>query len=152
MSILDFVKDAGRALGIGGTEAPTADQLKAAVGKLGLNASNLDVKVDGDKAVVSGQAASQEDKEKIALALGNTKGIAAVEDNIQVRETQPGQAQQAAASFYTVQSGDTLSAIAKKMYGNANKYEAIFRANQPMLSDPDEIYPGQVLRIPPREH
>lgn len=44
--------------------------------------------------------------------------------------------------------GDTLSAIAKTYYGNANRYPAIFEANKPMLSHPDKIYPGQVLRIP----
>ncbi len=52
--------------------------------------------------------------------------------------------------FYTVQRGDTLSAIAKKHYGEANAYMAIFEANRPMLDHPDRIYPGQVLRIPPR--
>jgi nucleoid-associated protein YgaU len=52
--------------------------------------------------------------------------------------------------FYTVQKGDTLSAIAKQHYGNANAYQAIFEANRPMLAQPDRIYPGQVLRIPPR--
>ena len=49
---------------------------------------------------------------------------------------------------YTVQTGDTLSKIAKEFYGNANKYQQIFEANKPMLKDPDKIYPGQVLRIP----
>ena len=44
--------------------------------------------------------------------------------------------------------GETLSAIAKKHYGNANAYMQIFEANKPMLKDPDHIYPGQVLRIP----
>ena len=48
-----------------------------------------------------------------------------------------------------VVSGDTLGAIAKQYYGNAMKYPVIFDANKPMLSDPDKIYPGQVLRIPP---
>ena len=50
---------------------------------------------------------------------------------------------------YTVQKGDNLSKIAKEFYGNANKYQQIFEANKPMLKDPDKIYPGQVLRIPP---
>ena len=47
------------------------------------------------------------------------------------------------------QRGGTLSAIAKKYYGDANKYPVIFEANKPMLSHPDKIYPGQKLRIPP---
>jgi len=50
--------------------------------------------------------------------------------------------------FYTVKSGDTLSSIAKQVYGDANQYNKIFTANQPMLSHPDKIYPGQSLRIP----
>jgi len=50
--------------------------------------------------------------------------------------------------YYTVVRGDTLSAIAKKEYGNANDYMKIFEANKPMLANPDKIYPGQLLRIP----
>jgi len=63
----------------------------------------------------------------------------------------PAEVEQAAFEFktYTVEKGDTLSKIAKAMYGNANKYPVIFEANKPMLKDPDKIYPGQVLRIPP---
>jgi hypothetical protein len=49
---------------------------------------------------------------------------------------------------YTVQSGDTLSAIAKKFLGNANAYMDIFNANKDQLTDPDKIKPGQVLKIP----
>ena len=53
---------------------------------------------------------------------------------------------------YTVQSGDTLSAIAKKFLGNANDYMEIFNANRDQLSDPDKIKPGQVLKIPQHAH
>ena len=52
------------------------------------------------------------------------------------------------ATFYTVKSGDTLGKIAQQQYGSASKYTVIFEANQPMLKDPDKIYPGQSLRIP----
>ena len=135
MGLWDFVKEAGERLGIGGHSEPKADDLKAAVGKLGLPVDGLDVKVDGDKVSVAGKAASQEIKEKVILALGK------VEDTI---ETPPG----TPAKLYTVQKGDTLSAIAKKQYADANKYQAIFEANKPMLSHPDKIFPGQVLRIP----
>ena len=54
------------------------------------------------------------------------------------------------AQYHTVVKGDTLSAIAKKYYGDASKYPEIFEANKPMLKHPDKIYPGQSLRIPPR--
>ena len=53
---------------------------------------------------------------------------------------------------YTVQSGDTLSAIAKKFLGNPNAYMEIFNANKDQLSDPDKIKPGQVLKIPTHSH
>ena len=65
-----------------------------------------------------------------------------MEDRIEVTTPQP------EARFYTVVKGDTLSAIAKKQYEDANQYAKIFEANKPMLRHPDKIYPGQVLRIP----
>ena len=49
---------------------------------------------------------------------------------------------------YTVQSGDTLGSIAKRMLGNASSYMEIFNANRDQLSDPNMIKPGQVLKIP----
>lgn len=144
MSLFDFIKAAGHKLGIGGgDDAPKPDELKKQVNDLGLSSSDLDVKVDGDTVKVSGSAASQEEKEKIVLALGNVSGVAKVEENI----TTP--AAGAEAKFYTVEKGDTLSKIAKSQYGDASKYNAIFEANKPMLDHPDKIYPGQKLRIPP---
>ena len=49
---------------------------------------------------------------------------------------------------YTVEKGDSLSAISKKLYGNANRWQEIFEANRDQLDDPDLIHPGQTLRIP----
>jgi nucleoid-associated protein YgaU len=49
---------------------------------------------------------------------------------------------------YTVQSGDTLGAIAQRFLGNASEYMDIFNANRDQLKDPDMIKPGQVLKIP----
>jgi LysM repeat protein len=59
-----------------------------------------------------------------------------------------GTTQPAQMTTYTVQSGDTLSAIAKRLLGNANDYMDIFNANRDQLTDPDKIKPGQVLKIP----
>lgn len=49
---------------------------------------------------------------------------------------------------YTVASGDTLSSIAAKYYGDANRWPRIFEANRHQIQDPDLIFVGQVLRIP----
>ncbi len=118
------------------------ESLKEHVAKVGLGNPNIQVSVEGDKVIASGEVASQEEKEKILLALGNVAGVSSVEDKITVAQAAP------EARFVTVKKGDTLSAIAKAEYGNANAYMKIFEANKPMLSHPDKIYPGQVLRIP----
>ena len=49
---------------------------------------------------------------------------------------------------YVVVKGDTLSGIAKREYGNANKWQKIYEANKDVIKDPDLIYPGQELKIP----
>jgi nucleoid-associated protein YgaU len=87
--------------------------------------------------------ADQATKEKVLLCCGNVKGVAGVNDLLVVQKPEP------EAKWHTVVSGDNLSKIAKTYYGNANKYPVIFEANKPMLSHPDKIYPGQMLRIPP---
>ena len=124
-------------------ESPKAEDLKAEVAKHGLEAEDLTVSVEGDTVKVAGSASDNTTREKIVLALGNTLGIAKVEEDINVEDEEP------EATFYTVKKGDTLWAISAEHYGNGSKYETIFEANKPMLTHPDKIYPGQVLRIPP---
>ena len=86
-----------------------------------------------------------EHAEKIAIALGNTVGVQTVQNDIKPAAVAP------ESKFYTVKSGDTLWTISEREYskGNGGKYDIIFQANRPMLTHPDKIYPGQVLRIPP---
>jgi nucleoid-associated protein YgaU len=55
-----------------------------------------------------------------------------------------------AEKTYVVVAGDSLSKIAKREYGNANDWNRIFEANKDILKDPNKIYPGQKLRIPPK--
>ncbi|MGE8308261.1 MAG: peptidoglycan-binding protein LysM [Pseudomonas protegens] len=145
MSIFSFVKEAGEKLIdlLTPGNANASEQLKEHIEKVGLGNPNVHASVEGDKVIVSGEVASQEEKEKILLALGNISGVGSVEDQITV--TGPAVV---SAVFVTVKKGDTLSAIAKVQYGDANKYNKIFEANKPLLSHPDKIYPGQVLRIP----
>lgn len=137
MGLLNFMKGAGKSL-FGGDDAPDADALKKEVEDLGLDTKGLEIEVDGDTVKVSGAAVSQEMKEKVILAVGNVEGVAAVDDAVEGSE----------GVYHTVEKGDTLWAIAKKTLGDGNRYNEIFEANRPMLSDPDKIYPGQTLRIP----
>lgn len=139
MGLWNFVKSAGKSL-FGAAEAaqPDADTLQKEIADLGLDASGLDISVEGDKVKVTGDAVSQEVKEKVILAVGNVEGVAAVEDEVSGGDP----------VFHTVEKGDTLWAIAEKTMGNGTKYQEIFEANKPMLTHPDKIYPGQVLRIP----
>lgn len=102
----------------------------------------LDIALDDDVVTVYGTTDSHENREKIVLALGNVHGVATVDDRITVVTPPP------TTKFYTVEKGDSLSKIAKKMYGDPMKYPVIFEANKPMLKDPSLIYPGQSLRIP----
>lgn len=172
MGLIQFAKNVGRKLGIGDDDekekqqrgqaqqagqrpqGPSPQQLKdqqerkkaaalvSLVNQMGFKAQDLGVRVDDDKVTVTGQVNSQEEREKIVLLVGNTEGIGSVDDQLKVARPEP------EAQFYEVKSGDSLSKIAKQVYGDANKYNAIFEANRPMLKDPDEIYPGQKLRIP----
>jgi nucleoid-associated protein YgaU len=164
MGLLSFIKSAGEKLfGTGEAKAaevavaaaPTPENIAALsraagdaiVGYIraqGLPADGLDVAFDAPSATVtvSGVVDDQATKEKILLCCGNVAGVEAVDDMMTVANPAP------EAQFHVVVSGDNLSKIAKAFYGDANKYPAIFEANKPMLSHPDKIYPGQVLRIP----
>ena len=157
MGFFDFVKEAGEKL-FGNTSAQAASAPDAAAANataataihdyicaLELAPVDLAIAFDGANSAVtvSGTAPDQASKEKILLAAGNVVGVAKVADMMTVARSEP------EARFHTVVRGDTLSAIAGKFYGNANKYPLIFEANKPMLSHPDKIYPGQMLRIPP---
>jgi nucleoid-associated protein YgaU len=156
MGIFDFVKDAGeKVLKREETEAAAAEaeegraelrkgrQIQRFVQEMGLPAEDVEVRFDDGVATVTGKAESTKVRQNIVLAIGNIEGVARVDDRMEVERTEP------EAALYTVQKGDTLSAIAKAHYGEAGRYREIFEANRPMLKDPDLIYPGQVLRIPP---
>lgn len=136
MGLWNFMKTAGRKL-VGGDDQPTAALLEKEVQDLGLDTKGAEIKVEGDKVVVSGGEMSQEEREKVILAVGNVEGVASVEADTSADPV-----------FHTVEKGDTLWAISAKMLGNGARYNEIFEANRPMLSHPDKIYPGQTLRIP----
>jgi nucleoid-associated protein YgaU len=149
MGLFSFLKNAGAKLLNKKAEANDASQLenlRNAIFDHGLKIEDLVLELEDDKVTVRGVVESQSEKEKIILALGNVEGIATVVEDIEVNVPEP------EAVFYEVKSGDSLSKIAKQHYGDAMKYPVIFEANKPMLKDPNLIYPGQVLRIPPLDN
>jgi nucleoid-associated protein YgaU len=149
MGLFDFGRDRGKEPRTPirqGAEKANAAELAETLRDLGITIEGGRITVRGDEVTITGKANDTAEKERAILVLGNTKGVAKVNDQITIAtQAQP------ASQFYEVKSGDTLSKIAKQFYGEPNKYSAIFEANKPMLKDPDEIYPGQVLRIP-RQH
>jgi nucleoid-associated protein YgaU len=144
MGLWDFVKDAGKALGIGEAEAatpPAPEALKKEIGDLGLKAEGLDVKVDGDTVKVTGRAPSQEEREMIILAAGNVAGVSRVEEKIDTPEPET-----KAPVFHTVVKGDTLWKIATASYGDGKQWQRIASAN-PGLT-PATLKAGQTIMIP----
>jgi nucleoid-associated protein YgaU len=165
MGMFSFIKEAGEKLfGHGEAKAaqeaaaaaPTpenvaamskaaADAIETYIKSMNLNVQALDISFDAPSATVTvaGEAPDQATKEKVLLCCGNVANVAAVNDMMTVADSAP------ESQWYTVVSGDNLSKISKQFYGTPNKYPQIFEANKPMLTHPDKIYPGQLLRIPP---
>jgi nucleoid-associated protein YgaU len=168
MGVFDFIKDVGKKLGIGGDEeeAPSADSLKKELDSHKLGTDKVEIEVKGDTAVLKGVVEDQSIFEKAIIAVGNTLGISKVQaDELKVVVPESGLKLDAGADltelvkaatpakepvFYTVKKGDNLWKIAEAHYGKGKgaRHTLIFEANKPMLKHPDQIYPGQVLRIP----
>jgi nucleoid-associated protein YgaU len=165
MGLISFIKEAGEKL-FGKGEAKAAqeaaereasaanlerlnrtagDAIATYIGAMGLKVDSLDVGFDGTSGTVtvSGVAADQATKEKVVLCCGNVERVSQVSDLMTVATPAD------ESKYYTVVKGDNLSKISKEFYGTPNKYPQIFEANKPMLTHPDKIYPGQLLRIPP---
>lgn len=165
MGMFSFIKEAGEKL-FGRGEAKAAQDAAAAaptpenvaalsktagdaietyIKSMNLQVDSLDVSFDAPTSTVTvaGVAPDQATKEKILLCCGNVANVAAVSDMMTVADSAP------ESQWYTVVSGDNLSKISKQFYDTPNKYPQIFEANKPMLTHPDKIYPGQLLRIPP---
>lgn len=151
MGLISFIKNAGDKLfkSEAKRDQEKADLILAHIKKFGFDTSDIQVKVDDDKVTLMGSVDTVENKNKVIVAAGNIEGIAAVDDWLVVKNPPVVKQPEPEKQFYTVKKGDYLSKIAKEVYGDAKKYNIIFEANKPMLKDPDLIYPGQVLVIPP---
>jgi nucleoid-associated protein YgaU len=153
MGLFSFIKNAGNKLfkkdekakevetKVQEVELSRTEALQQEIQNLGLPINNLGIDL-GQQVIVSGTTDTNANREKIILALGNVEGVSSVDDRIEVTNPEP------EAVFYEVKSGDSLSKISKAQYGDPMRYNEIFEANKPMLTHPDKIYPGQILRIP----
>ena len=141
MGLFDFAKGMGKKLFDRDDDAPS--KIKEALEEDNPGVDDLDVAFDDGKVSLKGRAKSAEAMEKAVLIAGNTQGVTDVDvSGLEAPDPEDG------VVYYTVESGDTLSKIAKEYLGDAMAYPKIFEANREVIKDPDLIYPGQKIRIP----
>ncbi len=143
MGLFDFVRDIGERIFGGGDDPATKIREHLESRSLGIADLKVEFQEADGKVFLYGQAPSHEAKEKAVLLAGNVKGVSEV-----FAEKLTAPEQQAKVEYYVIQSGDTLSKIAKQYLGDAMTYPKIFEANREVIQDPDKIYPGQKIRIP----
>jgi nucleoid-associated protein YgaU len=141
MGLFDFAKNIGNK--IFGKDDDPAEKIQQHIEKDNPGIDNLKIVYNDGKAVISGDAATSEAIEKAILMAGNARGVEMVDASAVT-----GAAPNDNVEYYVVQKGDSLSAIAKKLLGNAMDYPKIFEANREVIKDPDLIFPGQKIRIP----
>jgi nucleoid-associated protein YgaU len=118
--------------------------VEAHLGRLGLQAMDLELAFDAERAVlrVSGCAPDQDTRERIVLCCGNVCGVAAVDDRMLVQMPSD------VSRWRFVQPGDTLAAIANDVYRDAARAPQLRAANQPLMGEAEDPQPGWLLRVP----
>jgi nucleoid-associated protein YgaU len=142
MGLFDFARDIGNKIFSRDDEA--AEKIKAHIEADNPGVKDLKVNYEQGLVEITGEAKDQEALEKTVLMAGNVRGVSEVK---LAGETKPLE-MVGNVVFYSIQSGDTLSAIAKRYYGNAMDYPRIFEANREVIKDPNKIFVGQKIRIP----
>lgn len=159
----------------GGDEKAATDTVKgpsATLREHGIDPSNLKFGFNQDGSVtVSGHTRNQAECDRICEVVAGIPNVNGVKNDMVIGAPEPepepqvvsqssepapevaaekaGEAEnKGPVRTYTVQSGDTLWAIAQKEYGSGGKYMKIFEANTSLLESPDKIFPGQELVIP----
>ncbi len=143
MGLFDFVKNVGKKLfGASEAAAATPEVLKQELDSHGFDTSKLEIAVNGNEVSLAGEAKSQEEAERMVLAVGNTVGVSNINSSLTAANGGD------EAQMYTVVKGDSLWKIAEHFYGNGSKYTQILAANMPPVENENLIQPGWVLRIP----
>jgi len=143
MGLFDFARDMGKKLF--GSDDDPAEKIKLSIEESNPGITELGVGYNEGIVDLSGMADTTTAVEKAVLLAGNVKGVTEVKiDNMEAPAPAP------EVEYYTIVSGDSLSKIAKKYYDNAMDYPKLFDENREVIKDPDLIYPGQKIRIPPK--
>ena len=140
MGLFDFASNIGRKLF--SNEDDAAAKIKEHLEANNPGVDGLSIDYQGGVVTVSGEGVDSAAVEKAILMAGNVEGVKEVVNNtnVTVEEDQ--------VEYYEIQSGDTLSKLAKKYYGDPMVYDRIFEANREVIQDPDLIFVGQKIRIP----
>ena len=149
MGLFDFAREIGENLFTSDADAATKISDYLSLNNPGV--TDLSVIFKDGSATLIGITDKPEAAQKAILLAGNVKGVENVISKIDITDSsidsatalEPGNVE-----YYVIASGDTLSKIAKRVYGNANDYTRIFEANREVIKDPDKIYVGQKIRIP----
>ena len=146
MSFLDFAKDMGRQLF--DRDDVAAERIKQNLEITLSPIKDLDVQFDDGVVTLCGECMTAGDRDQAVLLAGNVQGVErVVADQLTAPAPKPEEPEEN-FEYYEIQSGDTLSGIAKRYYKDAMKYTLIFEANKGVIEDPNKIYPGQKIKIP----
>lgn len=154
MSLFGFVKDIGRRLFNRDEEA--AAKIKEHILAHNPGVEALEVTYDNGIVGLAGRCTNKDAFQKCVLMAGNVQGVVDVYATGLVPYVDPAAPAQAVAAatpeetYYVIEKGDTLWAIAKKFLGDGSRYPEIFEANREVIIDADKIFPGQKIRIPPK--
>lgn len=161
MDLFGFVKDVGRRLF--NKDEDAAERIRDHILENNPGVEDLEVTFDDGIVGLKGRCTRPDAFQKCVLMAGNVKGVVDVYASalqpfvaprpaeVPVAGTQQHARETPAAApeeYYVIESGDTLSHIAKRYYGNANKWPRLFEANREVIQDADKIFPGQKIRIP----
>jgi len=153
MGLFDFAREIGENLFTSDADAATKISDYLSMNNPGV--TDLSVIFKDGTATLIGITDNSEAAQKAVLLAGNVKGVEKVVSKIDITDessTSPIDSATALepgnVEYYVIARGDTLSKIAKRVYGNANDYTRIFEANREVIKDPDKIYVGQKIRIP----
>ncbi len=142
MGLFDFASNIGKK--IFGSEDDASAKITEQLESVNPGVDNIKAEFQEGVVTLSGESDDPAAVEKAILMAGNIEGVSEVVNNTN-QQLEP---ESDTVEYYLIQSGDTLSKLAKQFYGDASVYNKIFEANKEVIQDPDLIFVGQKIRIP----